>query len=132
MIAYADNKYANYLHNIIKKNYIKKNYIKKYNKNNYVIIKKKNLNLFFENLLEKSLNNENNNKIKISSIMEIYWKIGTHYYLPLSNKYINRNDFIKKAQHPYKNLFVIGEMVALDQGWTNGALKSVENIKDEL
>jgi len=35
---------------------------------------------------------------------------------------------IHKAQHPDENLWVIGECVALKQGWVEGALTSVDKI----
>lgn len=53
-----------------------------------------------------------------------FWDVGTHYYLPAHN----RTEFIKQAQHPSKNIFVVGEMVSLKQGWVEGALESVEQI----
>jgi protoporphyrinogen oxidase len=123
MIAYADNKNANHLEKIINKFNNKKEI------NNKIILYK-----YFENLLTRTLNLTNNDKklIKITNITHFYWKIGTHYYLPLKKEYKDRNDFIEKAQNPAKNLFVIGECVALNQGWTNGALQSVENIKNKL
>ena len=31
-----------------------------------------------------------------------------------------------------KNVFVVGEMVAKNQGWVEGALESVENIIEEI
>jgi hypothetical protein len=110
MISYSDNKNAKYLHKIINKY--------KDNKNK--------LNTIFENLIKEGLNiNEN---IKLISIKEIYWKIGTHYYKPLNNIYKNRKDFIKKAQNPCKNISVIGEMISLNQGWIEGALSSVKCV----
>ena len=35
---------------------------------------------------------------------------------------------MKKAQHPMKNMLVVGEMVSNDQGWTEGALDSVKKV----
>jgi hypothetical protein len=58
--------------------------------------------------------------------MSFYWEIGTHYYEPLPEEFEDREDFIKKAQHPLKNVLVVGEMVSLNQGWVEGALESVE------
>jgi len=66
------------------------------------------------------------------AISSFYWPIGTHYYEPLSSEYRSRQAFIKEAQTPEKNLFVIGEMVALHQGWVEGALESVEHIINKL
>ena len=118
MIAYSDNKNANHLQKIMKK----------YQNDKLKLYK------YFENLLIKTLNINNKDKkiIKITNMRDYYWNIGTHYYLPLKKEYKNRNDYIKKAQHPAKNLFIVGECVALNQGWTEGALQSVENIKNEL
>jgi hypothetical protein len=109
MIGYNDSKHAlsikRKMVNLKKKNKIKKYLIK---------------------LVEESLNISN---LNIKKILYIYWDIGTHYYKPLNKKlYKNRIDFIKKAQNPCKNMYVIGEMISLNQGWTEGALTSCENI----
>jgi hypothetical protein len=101
MIAYTDNKNANYL--------------KQYATNK----------LYLENLLAKSLNIE---KIKLNKIVSFYRKIGTHYYTPLKKIYNTRLEFIKKSQHPYKNIYVIGEVVSENQGWVNSALKTYHKI----
>jgi len=77
-------------------------------------------------IIEKSLGIKKG-ALKLISIKSFYWNIGTHYYSPLQNKYKNRVDFIKKAQHPEKNILVVGEVVAFNQGWTQGALESIEN-----
>jgi len=70
--------------------------------------------------------------LSLIAIASFYWPIGTHYYEPLSGLYKSRQDFIRKAQFPEKNLFITGEMVALNQGWVEGALDSVEKIRDKL
>jgi len=70
--------------------------------------------------------------LKLNSIKSFWWPIGTHYYQPLTGPYKNRVDFIKKAQNPEKDLFVVGEVVALHQGWSEGALESVKKIIDKL
>ena len=137
MLSYADNKNANHLHKIIDKYTTKnttKNTTNNTTKNTTKKTNKAKLYKYFENLLSKILNLSASNKslIKITNMTNFYWKIGTHYYLPLKKKYKDRNDFIEKAQHPSKNLFVVGECIALNQGWTNGALQSVENIVNEL
>lgn len=67
--------------------------------------------------------------IELESIMGIYWKIGTHYFSPIS---VNIDEFIYKAQHPLQNMFVVGEMVSKNQGWVEGALESVEKVIDEI
>ncbi len=66
---------------------------------------------------------------KLKDIKSFYWNIGTHYYKPLKNlNFKNRNDYIKKAQNPQKNMYVVGEMISHNQGWTEGAIESVEKI----
>jgi hypothetical protein len=81
----------------------------------------------FARLLEKSLGLPFDS-LKLDAITDFYWPIGTHYYEPLSTsaEYKNRSEFIQKAQHPMNGIVVVGEVVALDQGWTEGALHSVE------
>jgi hypothetical protein len=63
----------------------------------------------------------------IEAIRGFFWPIGTHYYKPTEHQ-LKRKVFIKKAQHPYPNVQVCGEVVALNQGWTNSAFESVEAI----
>jgi hypothetical protein len=107
MIAYTDNKDAKYFENYLK------------NKS------------FFCRILEKTLGLEENT-LKLIGIKCFYWKVGTHYYKPLNKKYKSRKDFIDKCQNPQKNVFVVGEMISRNQGWTQGALESVNNIIDKL
>jgi hypothetical protein len=70
--------------------------------------------------------------IKINKIALYFWREGTHYFKPLPKIYNNRNDFIKHAQFPKENIYVVGESVAQHQGWCEGALTSVENIINDL
>lgn len=56
-----------------------------------------------------------------------FWEIGTHFYEPFDK--ISRPTFIKKIQHPCKNIWVVGEAVSRNQGWVEGALESVESIQ---
>ena len=105
MIAYTDNKGAIYFKNHLKD--------------------KK----FFCRELEKVLE-LSENTLKLIGIKCFYWNIGTHYYKPLSKKYNSRKEFIDKCQNPEKNLFVVGELISRNQGWTQGALESVNNIID--
>ena len=44
------------------------------------------------------------------------------------NEFKSRKDFIRQCQNPQKNLFVVGELISLNQGWSQGALESVENV----
>ena len=109
MIAYTDNDYAKDLHNIMK------------NKTKQE----------FHIYLEKVVNNIINSHVKIEDSISYYWSVGTHYNKPLSNKYKDRYDFIEHAQRPFgmdKQVYVVGEVVALHQGWCEGALESVVNI----
>jgi len=71
-------------------------------------------------------------KDPIQDVKKYYWKVGTHFYYPLSRTFKNRNEFISIAQNPQQNLFVIGEMVSKNQGWTEGALQSVLHILPKL
>ena len=66
--------------------------------------------------------------VKVIKNELVYWKIGTHYFSPLQKRYINRNEFISSAQHPEKNVYVVGEAYSNSQGWCEGALESVEMI----
>ena len=81
----------------------------------------------YARLLEKSLGLPFDS-LKLDAIIDFYWPIGTHYYEPLSSEYKNRADFIKQAQNPAKGIVVVGEVVALKQGWIEGALDSVEAV----
>lgn len=111
MIVYNDNKNAKYLN--------KYSDDTEYNRN------------FLCRLLEKTLNIEKN-KLKLKGIKSFYWNEGTHYYKDFNNDFKNRKQFIKIAQHPYKNMYVVGEMVSNQQGWVEGALESVENILNKI
>ena len=81
---------------------------------------------YLSRLLEKSLELPKNT-LTLLSVFPVYWEIGTHYYKPGFKK---TDIFI--AQRPMKNVFVVGEMVAKNQGWVEGALESVENIIEEI
>jgi hypothetical protein len=108
MIAYNDNKNATTL----------KHHLENNDNNRHL----------YEMLLEHSLGIPRNT-LEIIAIKPYYWPIGTHYYKPLNKKlYASREEFMRKAQHPEKNIFVVGEAVSRNQGWTEGALESVESI----
>ncbi len=107
MIAYTDNKGALYFKNKI------------------------NDKDFFCRELEKTLQLEKNT-LKLKEIKSFYWNIGTHYYKPLPKKFKTREDFINLSQNPNKNIFVIGELISTNQGWSQGALESVNNILNKL
>jgi len=88
-----------------------------------VSIKSKNNNYF-----EELLSNHFNKDIKVTNLKKFFWEEGTHYYKPLQTGYKSRKEFIKEAQHPKDNVWVVGEVVAEKQGWVEGALSSVEKI----
>jgi hypothetical protein len=109
MICYADNKHATslvkYLENTVE------------NRAKFV------------ELIKKALGIPKEVELYVSSIFDVYWEIGTHYYTPLDHeKYKSRKDFIYQAQHPRPGICVVGEMVSTNQGWVEGALESVNNI----
>jgi hypothetical protein len=81
---------------------------------------------FFEDLLEKSLGIPKN-LLDLIAIKSYYWPIGTHYYSPLKG-FSSRELFIHNIQHPSPNMLVVGEAVSRKQGWTEGALESVEEV----
>ena len=122
------------LHKIIPIDSNKGIYMIAYTDNNGAIYLKNNLEntennrIYFTNLFIKAIGIPQEESISLLSIKDYYWPIGTHYYQPLSNEYKNRKDFIDEAQHPLPNILVVGEVVALNQGWTQGALESVENV----
>jgi hypothetical protein len=105
MIAYSDNANAEILKDCLK-NTVKNR-------------------VFFAKMLEEALNIETNS-LQITALLDFYWPVGTHYYSPLpKNMSMSRSEFIHKAQHPLPNVLVVGEVVAENQGWTEGALDSV-------
>lgn len=107
MICYSDNKSATLLHNFSPDS--------KENRD------------FFCQLLEKSLGAPEHS-LHLLSIKGYFWPIGTHYYTPLGPEFKNRREFIKAAQHPHKNMLIVGEMISGNQGWVEGALDSVERV----
>ena len=64
----------------------------------------------------------------VKAIRGFFWPIGTHYFKPLCGSQETRESFLQRAQNPYTNVKVCGEVVALNQGWTNEALKTVYSI----
>lgn len=70
---------------------------------------------------------------KITKIRKYFWRHGTHYYQPLNTqKWTSRDEFLEYAQHPLPHLFIVGEMISNNQGWTEGALESVHRILPKL
>lgn len=67
--------------------------------------------------------------LHMQAMKPFYWPIGTHYYKPLDRtKYKSREEFVDKAQHPEPGILVVGEAISRNQGWTQGALESVEKV----
>lgn len=79
-------------------------------------------------IIKKALGIPAETKICLSSIIDFYWDTGTHFYTPLNSNFEKRKDFIANAQHPTNDIIVVGEAVALHQGWVEGALESVEAV----
>jgi len=107
MIAYSDNKNALVL----------KKFLKNTEKNREV----------FSRLLEVALQIPSNS-LKILDMKDYYWPIGTHYYTPLKEGFSSRKEFLQEIQHPEKDMLVVGEAVSDDQGWSEGALRSVREV----
>jgi len=107
-------------------------YMIAYSDNNSAIALKNNLENNSENrnlyskLIAKSLGIPEDS-LKIISIKDYYWPIGTHYYEPLKN-FKTREEFVYKAQHPVNGMLVVGEVISRYQGWTEGALESVKEV----
>lgn len=106
LIAYSDNEQAIFLNQFSKNNA----------KNREV----------FCTLIRKALGLDRGVDLELTAIEAFYWEIGTHYYQPLTD-HKNRLAFIEEAQHPCENVLVVGEVIALHQGWSLGALESVES-----
>lgn len=80
-----------------------------------------------ENLLMKALKIDYGLENTLIDMKSYYTNPATHYYpIPVDD------EFIYSAQHPEENIYVIGELISLNQGWTEGALQSVMNIIDDL
>lgn len=76
--------------------------------------------------LEKSLGLPRGS-IHIRYMKPYYWSIGTHYFRPGFDR-----KMLRKMQRPLENVWVVGEAFSLNQGWTEGALESVDRIKRYL
>ena len=110
MISYADNQHALDLLPHCKNNYEQRQ--------------------FFCRLLEKSLCLPNNT-LELLSIRWYFWENGTHYYLPNTTG-MPRPDMIYQLQRPLPGMYVVGEMISMNQGWVEGALDSVKKVIKEV
>lgn len=61
----------------------------------------------------------------IDDLRIYYHKHATHYYTPLPEPYTTRQEFLQAAVHIDRGFTMVGEAVALNQGWTNSALATV-------
>ena len=71
-------------------------------------------------------------RVTVAEYKMIYWERGTHYFTPMDEKYGTRKQHIAHLQRPKRGVFVVGEAVSEHQGWCEGALESVENIRAEI
>ena len=80
---------------------------------------------YFCRLIERALGIPET--LDLIAIKDFYWGIGTHYYEPLRG-FDSRKEFIKRAQHPFPGILVVGELISTNQGWVEGALESTEAV----
>lgn len=80
-------------------------------------------------------------QLEIEEILGYYWREGTHYYTPLNQrKFGSRDMFLEQLQRPLNSvngehqngLFLAGEGFSRQQGWTEGALESVDAVLGDL
>lgn len=84
----------------------------------------------FARLLESALG-LNDGDLYLTSIRSFYWPLGTHFYFPLDTQsFKTRHEFLYAVQTPCPFIRVVGEAVAEDTGWTNGAIESVDSVLD--
>lgn len=90
---------------------------------------------YFERQLERALGLSSGSALRIIAFTSYYWKIGTHYLEPLDTRephdtsnYRNLQQMLDRAQHPVPGILVVGEAVSAHQGWTEGALESVDLV----
>lgn len=65
--------------------------------------------------------------LQLTAIKKYYWHIGTHYMRPFMEGE-TYTTWIKDAQRPTCNIYVVGEAFSRNQGWVEGALESVEAV----
>lgn len=80
---------------------------------------------FFELALESALKMAPNTLEIAGGPRGKYWKIGTHYRAP-------GFAYDKEPQKPAPRTFVIGEVVAKNQGWVEGALESFHAVENDI
>lgn len=61
-----------------------------------------------------------------------FWEVGAHYWKP-RKVHLDQEKLIKKINHPFDGLYIIGEAYSSYQAWIEGALRTseiaLENIK---
>ena len=80
---------------------------------------------YFCMLIEKALGIQT--ELSMIGMRAYYWTEGTHYYKPLRND-MTIKKLIKQAQNPDENIYVVGELISSNQGWTEGCFESVDKI----
>lgn len=71
--------------------------------------------------------------IRWGKTKSFYFPCGTHYFSPLDTyTFKDRDDFFRVGQNPLSKLFLAGEALSHNQGWTEGALESVEKILPKI
>jgi monoamine oxidase len=103
MIAYSDNKHA----------------LRAY--------KERDNKMWFENKLMEAFG-ITSTRLQIRAMKVFFHRDGTHYFSPLNQAYENRDAFLYQVQNPLKDVFIVGESVSRNQGWTEGALESVQAV----
>lgn len=53
-----------------------------------------------------------------------YFRCGTHYFAPLNPYWEDRDSFLRDAIRPAPGVYLCGEGLSRNQGWTEGALES--------
>ena len=81
---------------------------------------------YFARKLETTLNLPKDS-LDIAIMTGKYWPIGTHYFTNNQTK-----STLSKLQKPAANVWVVGEAVAMHQGWVEGALESVVSVERDI
>jgi uncharacterized ubiquitin-like protein YukD len=96
------------------------------NKNADKLFQKRNDKEYVSNLVKNAFLTKLED-FKINKIECFHWKSGSHYYKPLINYELN--EYINLCQHPEKNIFVVGEVIA-ENSWINSALETFHKISN--
>jgi monoamine oxidase len=84
-----------------------------------------------ERLMERALG-LSPNTVKITKMQAFLWTAGTHYNGPLPPAFKDRAAYIAAAHRPAPRVWAAGEAIARDQGWTEGAFESVDEVLEEV